>query len=1007
MGFGFGAGRVRLRRRSRPLASPFPVIAGWEVDAGRWSYAAATGWSQLGANAARTYNDGNGAAGYLIEGAETFHSAPWHDSAAPHLSTSDAYLSKSVAADTIAYAGSHSQADIHGGTGKAVELTQGATANGIFTAANLKAAATSTADFLRCEMLFSIPVTTGVGGTLALRNSQNRAVVVNHDANGDITGWNATPNNGVYRAGYAQAGLKSDGAKLWFVWFECKATAAANVSPAVGLPTAIAGRKVVIHDLRIVLNPQTAPSAVPVLATNKTFAADTLLTGRTDTIGVLFHRLARCRTRITDGRLSIATTWARSGPPLPYETNIEIVASSEVSDAPGILPNEWQDTDFTPWLTPANFTLVLGPGYYNQRVGTGLGTGCVNMTITSAFKNNPLLMAQLERVKTSKTYLTGSMTLDDMVLFSRADEFTTQFEQVDLGSGANSLNIFDIGGSLYARRCLFVSHPSTHSRARGEAQDGDTDNQRVYMGPNSLSTTGGAGVVCDMSNSHFWRLGRSMVFTATTTPALLTINVDDCFHDQIWSDALLFGNGTLTISLNRTLFGRFTAAESSLYQSRKQIEVNTGSGWQDLSASGLTVANLPMGKRARHWGTWNFTTGTMTEAPIAGRTLIVRAWKRGSNTVFDKPGYQWNASLADHGDDKRLCASGDVYVIEQEGGPSPANPWMRLTFDLGAYTNSTTYVTSSTNPAVAGTGTHADACQVNRTTSIVASLTGQDVVLMGHAQGPFLTGNTGLTAIDSDIISVSFDRWIMLIQTTWALAFEWSKTPGSLCNVSNSLILPTATRDRAAGGNVGNPCAMRASGPNNTLALNNVWIGYPATSPISAASGATVIGAPSQVDVGSVSNYVISPPNLAPDVSDFLDPQWYSPTMWRVADDIDPLDTRFGFTASAESTTGIGLNAIMNAARGTHSRWDALKARIAGYHRKPNFVVPVSPSTPVGTVLLSGLPSKGWRRLWSGNEKGYFEIAGGELRVAKPLTGINQCWLLQSDDDKTFLIDIQ
>ncbi|MFA7585211.1 MAG: hypothetical protein WCY11_03310, partial [Novosphingobium sp.] len=198
-----------------------PPGSGWEIPAGRWRFAGLAGWVPCPANEARSYVGADGELfGYLMEGAETFRSAPWHDPAAPHGTADFAYLAKTVAADAIVYAGGHALADIHGGTGKGVAITQGGTANGIFTANNVTCA-TVAGDIVRVEMLFSIPVTNGAAGTVTVRNAvrsgtgPTRALSLSHDGAGNITGWTTTPAANTYRAGYAPAGVKSDGQRLW------------------------------------------------------------------------------------------------------------------------------------------------------------------------------------------------------------------------------------------------------------------------------------------------------------------------------------------------------------------------------------------------------------------------------------------------------------------------------------------------------------------------------------------------------------------------------------------------------------------------------------------------------------------------------------------------------------------------------------------------------------------------------------------------------------------------
>lgn len=1000
-----GHAHTAIGREATPSDAPFPDITGWEVTAGRWRYDSAAGWVQCAADEARSYTVDGGFVGYLMEGPETFHSALWHDPAAPHGSGDTAYLAKSAGADAIAYAGSHSQPDIHGGTGKGVEITQSSTPAGFFTANNVKAVATSASDILRCEMLFSIPETTGSAGTIVLRNSQFRNVSLNHDASGNITGWTTEPAAATYRGGFTEAGTTSSGGKVWFVWFEAKATGAGNVSPAFGLPTAITGRKVMVHDLRILVNPQTAPKAVPVLAVNKTFAADVMVTGIIGAKGVLFHRIARCRTKITDGRFSIAPGPQRSGPYLPYETRVEVVPSSEAQDIPAILPNAFEEVDFTPWLAPVSFEVVLGPGYYNHRLSPTVNKASTNLSATSAFKNDPALFAQLERVKTGATWTPGSLTLDDIIVFSRASEVTTQFEQTDLTTSYNdALNTFGAGTDISLQRSLVVAHPPTHSRARAEVQEDDRDDQRAWIGVNAfISSTSGSG--CDLSGSHFWRMGRPGYVRMFNKAHTLNLIADDVCFDQIWSDCFYIGDGIYNISFDRALFGRMTAAQSDLWQSRREIEVDTGSGWQGLSASGLTVASLPIGRRATFAGTWNFGSSAFTAAPDPDRYLHIRSWDRGFGSMYDKVGYQWHASQAHYPDEDRQCATGDVYVIVNGGEPSPETPWIRVTFDHGSWTNSSTY-TAGSGPAAMMTGTHADFCQINRTNVTVETLTADGAVFLGRAQGPFMTGNFGMGATDSDIKSAAFDNCIVISDQSWAFCFDWSKSANSLCEISNTLTLPMTTRYRYSSGVVPT-LGMSATGPNNTLALDNVHIGHKTgLNPVLAQSGGAVTGSHSQVKIAEISGYAVTPPSGSPKITDMLAGEWLDPFTYAVRDDIDPLDEGFAFTSYAESATGIALNSILANARGDHARWNKAKAQIARYHRAPDHIVSVAASSAVGTEVLSGLSATGWKRLYSGNEKGYFAIEDGALKVARQLTGINQCWLLATDRGELILVDI-
>lgn len=1014
------------RRRRGTTATPgvgvsevklpsFPPILGWQTTAGRWRKDA-SGWVQCPANAERTCRDEAGnLLGLLLEGGETFYSAPWHDAAA-HSTADPAYLFKTIASDTIAYAGGHSQPDIHGGTGKCVEITQGATANSVFIANNC-VTAVAAGDIVRVELLVSIAATGNAPGTLTLRAAPRsgtpatRVQTLSHDASGNFTGWATAVDPFNFRADYAPVGVKSNGEKYWFVWFEHVATAAGSMAPGVGLPTAIAGRKVVLHDLRILRNPQTAPKAVPVLAMAKTFAADIVTVKAPPASGVLLHRLARCRSRVSDGAISVSDArpgngrCLMSGPYLPYENRIELVPTSESADTPGILPNVRQDIDFVPWQSPTDFRVPLGPGYYNQRLALGVGQACTDYTVVPSFRADLLMLPHVERYAFSPTYFYGKLTIDDTVVFSRASTIAHQFDQGDLpGNSSLALQALYPTSDISAARCLFVSHPVTHSRARAEAQcDDNPATSQVWMGGQAFQTKNGGTI--DLTGSNFWRLGRCIVPCSTATTTTITLRIDDCMFDQYWCDALFTGMGTHTISCNRVLFGRTTAPQSDLWQSRREIEVDIGQGWQTLSAAGVSPGALPMGRRARYAGSWNFASGALVPDSQPGRTCIVRNFIRGGSQRLDKPGFQWNASQARWPDEDRPHATGDVYVIAEDAVPTPARPWVRLTFDLGYWTSSG-YV-ADTLPAMQSSGAHCDAVQINRTGCIVTDISGDDGMLLGDAQGLFLTGLSAMAAGDSDIKSGAFRRWIMVSKQSWALTLDYPKTPGAVVTLTDWLTLPMATRYRYANGTTP-ALVLGVTGANATLALNNVWMGSrAAVSTTVAASGGTLVGNPAQIAVPQIANFAVTPASGTPTIGAMLAPRWLDAFTGAVRHDIDPLDPEFCFTAQAEATTAIALNTTIKRAQGNHARWARLKGRLQRYHAKPDHIVEVPASSAVGTTLLTGLRSKGWMPLWSGNEKDYFAIEGGALKVARPLTGINACWLLQTSDGRTILVDIQ
>lgn len=995
-----------------------PPVATWRTTAGRYRRDPDR-WVECVAGAERTCYAPQGALlGVLLEGPDHVFGARWHDPAAPHAATDPAYLAKTAAGDAIAYAGSHPQADILGGIGRCVELTQGSAANGIHNALGITTAV-SLGDIVRIDGLFVFPAT-GTATTFSLRNlprsgtQPTLAATVAIDANGVVTGWSGAldPNN--RRGGFSTDYTDSAGRPVWYLWFEYRSTGEAVISPGVGFGStaAVVGRKVVVHDLRVRRNTKTPPSSVPVLAAAKLYDGDVLDTGIRQQIGAIFHGVARARSRVTDGRLSLAPGYVAgdmpiahvSGPTLPVCTRIEIVPSTEDADLTGFTPNARQTEDTVPWLNPTDFRPCFGPGYFNERITVTTTNRCINYTVVPVFRKNALLKPRIERIRTSRTFLTGNLTIDDTIIVSRASEITKQFEQVDLLSDTSALHDVSIGGSLYARRCLFVSHPPTHSRARREVQaDDDPVRSMASIGSVAIRTTNGGDV--DTSGSHFWRIGRALqpAGSAITTP--IRFNIDDCYFDQIWSDCVYPAVGTFDITANRVLFGRITSATSDLYQSRREIEVNVGNGWVPFSAAGIAVSALPLGRRASYFGRYDFATGTPTTDPIPDRTAIIRSFARGSSTRADRPGFQWHSAQARWKGEDRQPAAGDVYVVTQDAAPSPETPWVRLTFDLGYWSSASNYVQTG-NPATQQTGTHSDNIQINRTSVIVTNIVAAGMVQLGDAQTLFLTGNTTMAAGDSDIRAGYFNGAIVVSRQSVLVAYDWAKTAGAKLVLSNWLALPMQTRYRYTDGKTPT-LTFSIAGPNNTIEANSVFVGFRGATPVNAQSGGQLAGAITKVGIGDVVDYVTTPPAGLPAITHLLDSQWLDPATYAVRDDIDPLDEAFRFTAAGEALTGLALNAMLRNARGNHRRWNEVKAVLARYHRAPDLTIVVPAASPVGTVVATGVKASAWLPLYSGAEKGYFAFDSGRIIVAKSLAGISECWLLVSAADEHFLFDIQ
>ncbi|HEY6965062.1 MAG TPA: hypothetical protein VI407_07580, partial [Erythrobacter sp.] len=387
-----------------------PAVTGYTATPGRFRRAA-TGFVRCAANEERLCFNANGSfRGQYLQGADTYLSAPWDDTAAPHTSSDPAFLTTSTGG-TIAYAGAHTEADIFGTAGKGAVITQTATAGGFHAANNIAVTGLAAGDLMRFHAILSITGATGAGEvTLGTSTNSTNIHVFQHDASGNIVGqtesWNSR------RAGFFDMGT-INGKRWWYLWVDAVASTTANAIFRIGFGSsgAQAGKKYHICELMGQRNPATAPAAVPVCAVNKVFAADTLATGLTN-VGYVMNGLALARSQTATG--AIFPPSVNIGVPYePLETRIDIVRSAETGDRAGILPNPNQLLYGRPWRSPANHSLTFGPGWFvrDWYKGSGAGEAATNVIVRSVFQAREDMHAILGNMETSPTYLLGSLDI--------------------------------------------------------------------------------------------------------------------------------------------------------------------------------------------------------------------------------------------------------------------------------------------------------------------------------------------------------------------------------------------------------------------------------------------------------------------------------------------------------------------------------------------------------------------------------------------------------------------
>ncbi|MBI1402405.1 MAG: hypothetical protein GC147_04245 [Porphyrobacter sp.] len=974
-----------------------PQVTGYTATSGRFRLSS-TGFVRCSADEERLCFDASGNfTGQYIQGADTYYSAPWDDTAAPHTSSDPAYLTTS-AGGTIAYAGAHSEADIFGTTGKGVVITQTSTQNGFHTANNCSVSVVS-GDLVRVHAIVAISAST-ITGRVQLRTISSGSVEFNHDASGVITGF--TENWTTYRAGYHDMGT-INGKRWWYVWADRKATSTttARVGIGFGNVTADAGKKFHVCELMIQKNPATAPAAIPVCAASKTFAADTLATSLSN-VGYVCEGLALARSQTPSGNIT-APAVSIGVPYEPLETRIAIILSIESADRSGPMPNENVLYYGRPWGTPTTHALTFGPGWFPRDwyKASATSEAATNLTVRSVFQATEAYHAILGNMTTSSTYVTGAIDIDRVALMAGGDTRTKYIEQSDVLAGTGASFYFVAGTNLSVTNSLVMGSTLHPTRSRYAVQADETDAKRVYMGEMVLQSNSGGAISLEGTRTH--NLARTAL-TATSNSTSVSYNTDDFCATGFWSDMLYVTRGTVTSWTGDRMFGALTTALNDMFlcQTERQIRISTdaGANWANLSTS-FDPADLPHGFLAEHIGTWDFDTLAFTAAPDATKTCRVRYWQRGSSNYDDKPAFQWVGSQMDMGTHSRLPDDGDVFRIKN------GDTWIDVTYQ-GGYWSGGSYTRAST-PANLTHLVSNDFVQVNRQfVTMTTANTFDGCVFLGSKGGFFLTGNVAMGATDSAIDNVTISNLVVLSVGTNGLRFDYSRVASSQVDLSNALFIEAASDFTYTDGK-GYTLTIGAAGANNTLALGaNVTV---MSSKVgggleAAQAGATYTGSLTTIVPGVRSAYdTFSTPDAK--VPQYFPTEFYDSTQGRAKLPATGREFDFDLTAFADSDAGFTARAVIAAAKGTHARWNSVIADIkAKWHKTPDAVAVTANSASVDTSLATGLSGTGFDTTKGGNHDGYFKIEGGALKVAKALTGLNRVQMLRTDADELLVVDV-
>ncbi|WP_260926494.1 hypothetical protein [Novosphingobium sp. 9] len=1018
---------IRANLLSLEAGIAAPKVMTFSSTAGRWRLTA-SGFAICAANEERLcYNSSGQFLGAMLQPADTYRSAPWHDTAAPHAATDPAYLVKSQASDTIAYAGSHTEADIFGTTGKGAVWTQGTVNSGQLSAPNaVTGTAASVADIIRTHAIVAIAPGSVGANTIAFGSrtaaSAFDAATYSHDAAGAITGF--TEAWGTRRCGYYDLGMLN-GKRWTYLWVDTYVNAAGSLYYPVFLMTGTldTGRKVHICEMMVQRNPTSAPAAVPVCAANKTFAADTINTGIMQQVGYIMPHIAAARSQAPGGQIT-APAITIGLPYLPIEKDIRVVQSTETADRSGILHNGNEALYFTPFKTPTLHALVLGPSRFPHPIGTyGTGKLAVSQQVRSVFQKRKEFLPITQRLT---SVLTGSYDMDGIIVASLTDTSPGLWQQVGIGVAAYRSIAVQASNDIAMTRCLFAGAHLGNSRSRKYLQNDQTDERCVWAGQPIVTVSAGgpsnAGSSVSFAGSFGTRMARFLAPFATvssqgnTTGSKINLNVNDVGYDLIWSDGINVGSGLfLNGTGHRRFGGRFTCYPAlNLWQSRKEFEVNRydGNGWVAFSASGLTVDQLPHGRPATMVGTYDFTAGTLDASKInADKHHIVRYWERGDTSLYDKAGYQWHAAQQEHINQDGSCwtsypLQNEVYVVEGDGIA------VRLYYDYGYWPSSGAgYVSTPNAPAASNTGTHADNFQPNAGAVSMYGWREEGVFLCNEGQGPFLQGSSSGAANGADFGDWETSKSLFVLATNNPLRLEYPKYAGAQLALRNSLIVQGAQSFRDINGS-GGSCFVTAQGANAVAVFDNAWIATTSATGQNIASGATATGTINRLPASTVKGGTFT---------HATDPQarnLVAPAFWDPISELPLLSDpwRFQVSAHAGQLVGVDFNAVIDTARNRHRPWLALieSDLLTPYFRPADFIATatvggstVPAATAVGTVIATGIKATGFDVLQGGHRRGYFALdAAGNLSVAKALTGLNDVFLLRTALNETILIDV-
>ncbi|MFO6448912.1 hypothetical protein ACLBKU_17405 [Erythrobacter sp. NE805] len=983
----------RSAASNRPV-EPFQLIAGavgyksaanrLECNAGRWSFAPA--------NTPRRFIEADGTTDLLAEGevpaglrAATVH--------LPLATNNSSQMTFSGAGSEALYSGAHAGPDLFQlGQGRSIRWKPGASSSAHF--GNITVTPVSTVRVV-AWVVASI-VTPGLQFRLGTRRAS--------DGNQSITTFDmTTAGDFTYSASVGGARLVqtlADGSKLYQIWVDVTAHAGATVSPLLSRTgTWTTNDMVYICGLTILPDPPNRrPSGVPLLQ-NGPLIADTVLVGPRQlpaNVHWLGDDIAVGSCGNTTVEVACPATFLGYAA-LPRFQRLLIFSGGASAQRTFLLPcaqapSVFSDTGLRSYMIGAN-PKGVGQRWFDVRVQRG-GANATAFTFEGAY-DDPMLWPGIRGFQLLDT--TGAVTIRRIVPHIRVGNS-------DFVDSTNALRLRDSAAPLVEDVLVMGAHASAvvgRSLTRRRALRRGTVTS--YFEHNSA----GRGILIEWAQGPITvnrvaisHVTNGLVLTGTGTNAY-TANITDFHCDKWQQDAFAPSIGYWTVSLTRASFGEAVVPEEDTWQSQFEIEVDTGSGWQALSASGVALASLQP--------QWFYRAGTHAAGVVNAtdandsQYCFVSNFTPTISGATSRPNYQWQATGVF--DVERNIAypapNNAVWVNVRNGDVSAANPRIRLRSMYGRYNAGPTWATLTT-PQQSNTGYHADISQPNSTTRVV-NWTFTDVVSCSpRAQGFFIQAL-------SNLVDVTVTNCIIGAGLQNNLSFGDFQSVRPILGtqtISNTITFAPDGGTRFTDGSGVLASVIRGLGPDANIVIgSNVWVST--TSGLTSGiqnSGGIVTGAPNTIAMGRITNYttIAAPAADQPGVRS-IETIFDGITLassFRVPGTVRPKDIRFrpGFV----DATGVDWNGIVTRATATEVR---LEAAIAANLFVASETLTVARTAAVGTVIRSGLNAG---RIVNGDMFRRFRIRNGQLQVAAafPTSAVTEAYGLELDDGTNLFVTV-